>query len=85
MDIPTSNLTLAQKCVYLSTDTTYQPLQVVAPGEWHDRLVPKELSPGDPIQPTVAENAFVQVIMVFRKTFIQDSVLMVELHHCYPI
>ncbi|SAM08521.1 hypothetical protein [Absidia glauca] len=44
-----------------------------------------ELSPGDPIQPTVAENAFVQVIMVFWKIFIQDSVLMMELHPCYPI
>ncbi|SAM05550.1 hypothetical protein [Absidia glauca] len=40
--------------------------------------------PGDPIQPTVAENAFVPVIMMFRKTFIQDSVLMMELHPCYP-
>ncbi|SAL97513.1 hypothetical protein [Absidia glauca] len=38
-------------------------------GEWHDRLVAKELSPGDPIQPTVAENAFVQVIMMLRKNF----------------
>ncbi|SAL98378.1 hypothetical protein [Absidia glauca] len=47
-------------------------------GEWHDRLAAKELSPGDPIQPTVAENAFIQVIMMFRKTFIQDSVLMME-------
>ncbi|SAM07370.1 hypothetical protein [Absidia glauca] len=44
-----------------------------------------ELSPGDPIRPTVAENAFVQVIMMFRKTFIQDSVLMMELHPCYSI
>ncbi|SAM08318.1 hypothetical protein [Absidia glauca] len=44
-----------------------------------------ELSPGGPIQPTVAENAFVQVIMMFRKTFIQDSVLMMELHPCYLI
>ncbi|SAM07582.1 hypothetical protein [Absidia glauca] len=41
-------------------------------------------NPGDPIQPTVAENAFVQVILMFRKTFIQDSVLMMELHPCYP-
>ncbi|SAL97365.1 hypothetical protein [Absidia glauca] len=41
--------------------------------------------PGDPIQLTVAENAFVQVIMMFRKTFIQDSVFMMELHPCYPI
>ncbi|SAL98258.1 hypothetical protein [Absidia glauca] len=54
-------------------------------GEWHDRLVAKELCPGDPIQHTVAGNAFVQVIMMFRKTFIQDSVLMMELHLCYPI
>ncbi|SAL96481.1 hypothetical protein [Absidia glauca] len=54
-------------------------------GEWHDRLAAKELSPNDPIQPTVAENSFVQVTMMFRKTFIQDSVLMVELQPCYPI
>ncbi|SAL98126.1 hypothetical protein [Absidia glauca] len=54
-------------------------------GECHDRLPAKGLSPGDPIQPTVAENAFVQVIMMFRKTFIQGSVLMMELHLCYPI
>ncbi|SAM05611.1 hypothetical protein [Absidia glauca] len=44
-----------------------------------------ELNPGDPIQPTFAENAFVQVTMMLRKTFIQDSVLMMELHPCYPI
>ncbi|SAM01997.1 hypothetical protein [Absidia glauca] len=43
------------------------------------------IGPGDPIQPTVAENAFVQVIMMFRKTFIQDSVLMLDFHPCYPI
>jgi hypothetical protein len=54
-------------------------------GEWHGRLAAKELSPGDSIQPTVVENAFVQVIMKLRKTFIQDSVLMIELHPCYPI
>ncbi|SAM02791.1 hypothetical protein [Absidia glauca] len=41
--------------------------------------------PGDPIQPTVAEKAFVQVIMMFGKTSIQDSVLTMELHPCYPI
>jgi hypothetical protein len=55
--------------------------------EWHDRLAAKELGPdkNDPIQPTVAANAFVQVIMMLRKTFIQDSVLMMELHPCHPI
>jgi hypothetical protein len=54
-------------------------------GEWHDRLAAKELSPGDLILPNVASNAFVQVIMMLRKTFIQDSVLMVALHPCHPI
>ncbi|SAM04131.1 hypothetical protein [Absidia glauca] len=51
-------------------------------GEWHDRLAAKELTPDNnvPIQPTVAANAFVQVIMMIRKTFIQDLVLMMELH-----
>jgi hypothetical protein len=39
----------------------------------------------NPIQPTVAGNAFVQVIMMFRKPFIQYSVLMMELHPCHPI
>ncbi|SAM00892.1 hypothetical protein [Absidia glauca] len=46
---------------------------------------PNELSPADPIQPTFAKNAFVQVIMMLRKTFIQDSMLMMELHPCHPI
>ncbi|SAM09094.1 hypothetical protein [Absidia glauca] len=54
-------------------------------GERHDRLAAKELSPGDPVQPTVAENAFLQVLIMFRKTFIQDSVLMMELHPFYHI
>jgi hypothetical protein len=34
-----------------------------------------EFDNNNPIQPTVAANAFVQVIMMLRKTFIQDSVL----------
>ncbi|SAM00421.1 hypothetical protein [Absidia glauca] len=48
--------------------------------EWHDRLAAKELSPDyyNRIQPTVTANAFVQVIMMLRKTFIQDSVHMME-------
>ncbi|SAL99148.1 hypothetical protein [Absidia glauca] len=53
--------------------------------EWHDRLLAKEFSPNNPIQPTTAANAFVQVIMMLRKTFIQDSVLKMELHRCYLI
>jgi hypothetical protein len=55
--------------------------------EWDDRLAAEELSPdnNDPIQPTVTGNAFVQVIMMLRKTFTQDSVPMMELHACHPI
>ncbi|SAM02328.1 hypothetical protein [Absidia glauca] len=55
-------------------------------GEWRAQLAAKELSPdnNNPIQTTVAANAFVQAIMMLRKTFIQDSVLMMEFHPCYP-
>ncbi|SAL97042.1 hypothetical protein [Absidia glauca] len=72
--------------------------QIRRQGRWNNTTtngaylinLPRELgaiygSPGDPIQTTVAENAFVQVIMMFRKTFIQDSVIMMEPHPCYPI
>jgi hypothetical protein len=45
----------------------------------------QEVVPDDPIQPIVAENAFVQVILMFRRTFIQDSALRMEIHPCYPI
>ncbi|SAM00208.1 hypothetical protein [Absidia glauca] len=56
--------------------------------EWLDRLAAKELSSdkNDPIQPTIAANAFLQVIMILRKTFMQGSVLMLELHPlCHSI
>ncbi|SAM04273.1 hypothetical protein [Absidia glauca] len=48
-------------------------------GEWHDRLAANELSSdnNDLIQATIAANAFVQVIMMLRKTFIKDSMLMI--------
>ncbi|SAM03208.1 hypothetical protein [Absidia glauca] len=69
----------------LSPPTSLCKKLIPAIDEWHDRLAAKELSPGNPIQPTVTENAFVQVIMVFRMTFIQDSVPMIELRPCYPI
>ncbi|SAM03382.1 hypothetical protein [Absidia glauca] len=47
----------------------------------------RKLSPdnNNPIQPTSAANEFVQVVMMLRKTSIQDSVLMMELHPCHPI
>jgi hypothetical protein len=56
--------------------------------EWHDRLAAKKLNTdntdnNDPLQPTVATNAFVQVIMILRKTFPQDSVRMMELRPCH--
>ncbi|SAM07017.1 hypothetical protein [Absidia glauca] len=38
-------------------------------GEWHDRMAAKKLCLGDPIQPTVAENACVQVIMMLQEDF----------------
>ncbi|SAM06374.1 hypothetical protein [Absidia glauca] len=55
--------------------------------EWHDQLVAKKFSPynNDPIQPTVAANAFVRVNMALGKTFIQSSVLMMELRPCHLI
>jgi hypothetical protein len=53
-------------------------------GEWQDRLAAKEHKPGDPIQLTIAKNAFVQVIMMFRRTFIQDSVLMMKFPSAIP-
>jgi hypothetical protein len=47
----------------------------------------KELTPvsNDPIPSTVPANEFLQVIMMLRKTFIQDSVLMMALHPCHAI
>jgi hypothetical protein len=55
--------------------------------EGHDRLTAKEPSPdnNNSIQSIVAANAFLQVIMVLRKTFTQDSVLMMELRPCYHL
>jgi hypothetical protein len=39
--------------------------------EWHDRLATTKFSPdnNDPIQPTIAANSFVKVIMMLRKTY----------------
>ncbi|SAL99932.1 hypothetical protein [Absidia glauca] len=56
--------------------------------EWHDQLAAKKkLSPdsNNPIQSIVIDNTFLQVIMMLRKTFIQDLVLMMDLHPCHPI
>ncbi|SAL96219.1 hypothetical protein [Absidia glauca] len=39
----------------------------------------------DPIQPKLAVNTFVQVVIMLRKTFIQDSLLMMEFHPYHPI
>jgi hypothetical protein len=46
----------------------------------------KKPSPNNnnPIQPTVYANASVQVIVMLRKTFIQDLVLMMELRPFIP-
>jgi hypothetical protein len=55
--------------------------------EWHYRLAAKQLKPdnNNPIQSTAAANSFEQVIMTLRKTFTQDSALMMERHPCHPI
>ncbi|SAL98631.1 hypothetical protein [Absidia glauca] len=45
----------------------------------------RKLSLDNLIQPTVAANAFVPVIMMLRKSFIQHSVLMMEVHPFHPI
>ncbi|SAM03434.1 hypothetical protein [Absidia glauca] len=50
--------------------------------DWRQKNSPDN---NDPIQPTAAANAYVQVIMMLGKTFIRDSVLMMELHSCHPI
>jgi hypothetical protein len=54
---------------------------------WNDRLLTKADNPnnGDPIQSTVAASAFLQVMLVLRKTFLQDSVYMMELFPDHPI
>ncbi|SAM07930.1 hypothetical protein [Absidia glauca] len=54
---------------------------------WHNRLAAKQPSPDNynPIQPTAAIYSFVQMIMMLRKTFTQESVLMMEIHPCHPI
>ncbi|SAM05179.1 hypothetical protein [Absidia glauca] len=56
--------------------------------ERHDRLAAKKkLSPeyNNFIQPTVAANALVQMIMMLRKTFMQDSMPKIKLRRCHPI
>jgi hypothetical protein len=73
---------------------TCHPPQEIVPGDRRMALQTggkkkkKKLSPdnNDSIQPIVAANAFVQVIMMLRKTFIQYTVLMMmELRPCHPI
>jgi hypothetical protein len=55
--------------------------------EWHDRLAAHQQNPdnGDPIESTVAVDAFLKVIMVLRKTFLQDSVFMMRSQPNHPI
>ncbi|SAL95216.1 hypothetical protein [Absidia glauca] len=54
--------------------------------EWHDRLAAKEhrLDNNNYIQPIVAVNAFVQVIMMIGETYTRLGVMM-ELRPCHPI
>jgi hypothetical protein len=84
---PTSGRFFYLACAALDPPTSLCKKLFLAIDEWHDRLAAKELGPdnSDPGQATVDANAFVQLIMVLRKTFIQDSVHMMELHPCHPI
>jgi hypothetical protein len=50
--------------------------------DWREKPSPNN---NNPIQTSAAANAFVQVIMMLRKTFIQHPVLMMELRPCRPI
>ncbi|SAM09567.1 hypothetical protein [Absidia glauca] len=51
--------------------------------DWRKKKL--SLDNNDPIQPTIAVIAFVQVIMMLRKNFMRDSVLMMELRPCHHI
>ncbi|SAM09828.1 hypothetical protein [Absidia glauca] len=55
--------------------------------EWYDRLAAHQRNPdnGDPIESTVAVDAFLKTIMVLRKTFLQDSVFMMRSQPNHPI
>ncbi|SAM03543.1 hypothetical protein [Absidia glauca] len=68
---------------YLARPTLDSPTSLCkklfpAINEWHTRLAVEELSPdnSNPIQLTVAANKSVQVIMMLRKTLLQNPVLM---------
>jgi hypothetical protein len=69
--------------------STYQPLHEVVPGDprmaWRIGGKRAQSDNTNPTQPTAPDNLFVRVIMMLRKTFIQDSLLMMELHPCHPI
>ncbi|SAM01646.1 hypothetical protein [Absidia glauca] len=84
---PTNGRPLYRARAALDPPTSLCKKPFPAIDEWHERLVVKELSPdnNNPIQPTVAANAFLQAIIMLRKTFIQDSVLMMERHPCHLI
>ncbi|SAL97782.1 hypothetical protein [Absidia glauca] len=55
--------------------------------QWCDRLAANQQNPdnGDPIESTVAVDAFLKMIMVLRKTFLQDSVSMMQVQPNHPI
>jgi hypothetical protein len=74
--------------LFLASLWTVKPMQKVVPANRRIAWTTggKRLSPdnNDPIQTTVAANAFVQVIVMLRMAFVQDSVLIVEFHPCHP-
>ncbi|SAM01496.1 hypothetical protein [Absidia glauca] len=86
-DFPTNSRSFHLALTSLDPSTSLCKKLFPAIDEWHDRLVTKKLGPdnNNSIQPTAAVNAFVQAIMLLRKTFIQGSVLMTKPLPCHSI
>jgi hypothetical protein len=73
VDLPTDGQSFYLARTVLGPPTSLCKKLFPAIDEWHGRLAVKELSSGNNnyIQPTIAANAFVQVFMVLRETFIK--------------
>jgi hypothetical protein len=54
---------------------------------WNDRLMAKYQNPDndDPIEATVAAGIFVDLMIMLRKSFLQDSVFMMQIQPAHPI
>jgi hypothetical protein len=75
--LPTNGRSIYIACAALDPPTNLCEKLFPEIDEWQNRLAAKRPSfdNNDLIQPNVPANVFVQVIMMLKKTFIQDSVL----------